>query len=396
MRAPSSRGSRTNPEIRQLSPSASPMQQPVSIRQASRRQELPPPPALYRGARRPQRRRRYGSYCMMTSLPSYQTPETGRPLPSDPCFGSGRTASPCWYPTPPVPGPHPGRYPVTSTSADLYGVPMRCPACGLEADPTAGLCPHCRAPLHMPPGANLPGGAQLPHGAAPWGSHPGGIPAGGPQTWPASGYQSLEPGSGPGIRRHPWIWVVVVLALIFVGAGVTGVVLKVMHKVPHLPGVVASALPSKAGPDGRGQAMAIDALLNASSRSRGQLGPALDQVEKCGDLNAATATLQQVVTERDGQVHQGKDLVVNQLDQGEQLRTLLVQALTSSLQADQSFVAWAKNMGNGCTGKATHDADYTAAQTASAGATTNKQSFVKLWNPIATKYGLPIRSESSF
>jgi hypothetical protein len=258
--------------------------------------------------------------------------------------------------------------------------------------------------LHLPPGANVPGGAQLPHGAPPWGSHPtgypGGLPHGSPdygqQSWPASGYQILEPGSGPGVRRHPWIWVVVILALIFVGAGVTGVVLKVMHKVPHLPGVLASARPSKAGPDGRSQAMAIDALLNASSGSRGQLGPALDQVEKCGNLTAATATLQQVVTERDGQVHQGQGLVVDQLDHGDQLRSLLVQALTYSLQADQSFVAWAKNAANGCTGKATHDADYTAAQTASSGATTSKQSFVQLWNPIATKYGLPTRSESNF
>jgi Predicted membrane protein len=278
---------------------------------------------------------------------------------------------------------------------------MRCPACGLEADPTAGLCPHCRTPLHMPPGTHPPGGAQLSRGTQPGGSHPGGISPGGispggPQSWPASGYQIIEPGSGPGIRRYPWIWVVVVLAVLFVAAGVTGVVLKVWHKVPNLPGVVASARPSPSAKDGRSQAMAIDALLTASSKSRGQLGPALDQVEKCGDLNAATATLQQVVTERDGQVRAGQGLAVDQLDQGEQLRTLLVQALTYSLQADQSFVTWAKNASNGCTGKANHDADYAKAQAASSGATTSKQSFVKLWNPIATKYDLPTRSESSF
>ncbi len=102
-------------------------------------------------------------------------------------------------------------------------------------------------------------------------------------------------------------------------------------------------------------------------------------------------------TERDSQVHQGQSLAVDQLANGDQLRTLLVQALTYSLQADQKFVAWAHNMATaGCTGHATHDADYAAAQAASSGATTSKQSFVKLWNPIATRYGLATRSESGF
>jgi hypothetical protein len=307
---------------------------------------------------------------------------------------------------------------------------MRCPACGLEADPTAGLCRHCRAPLHMPPGVHVPGGPQLPDSphlpggpyvpgsphlpggpyvpgspnlpanAPAWGQV--GLPPGGSdygQSWPASGYQVLEPGSGPGVRRHPWIWVVVVLAVVFAGAAATGVVLKVWHKVPKLPSATTpSSSPSPSlSPDGRSQAMAIDALLSSSSKSRGQLGPALDQVEECGDLNAATATLQQVVTERDDQVRQGQSLAVDQLEHGDQLRTLLVQALTYSRKADQSFVTWAHNAaGTGCTGKATHDADYAAAQAASANATTSKQSFVQLWNPIATKYGLPTRSESSF
>ena len=97
------------------------------------------------------------------------------------------------------------------------------------------------------------------------------------------------------------------------------------------------------------------------------------------------------------QVRRGQSLAVDQLTGGEQLRTLLVQALTHSLQADQKFVAWAQNTTtNGCTGHAAHDSEYAAAQTASSGATTSKQSFVQLWNPIATRYGLSTRSESSF
>src|SRR5262249_36845103 len=152
--------------------------------------------------------------------------------------------------------------------------------------------------------------------------------------WPASGYQILEPGVSPGGSRSPWVWLVGVLAVIFVSAAAVGVILKLVHKVPQH---VASPRASASSADGRDQANAIDALLNASSASRTQLGPALNQVENCGDLKAATATLQQIVTERDSQVRQGQALAVDQLTGGEQLRTLLVQALTFSLQADQKF-----------------------------------------------------------
>jgi hypothetical protein len=221
-----------------------------------------------------------------------------------------------------------------------------------------------------------------PHQAAP------------PGEWPASGYQVLDSGVSPGSRRPPWAWLVAVLAVIFIGAAAAGVILKLTHKLPKLsspPPASASAA------DGRTQANAIEALLNASSASRNQLGPALNQVENCGDLKAATATLEQIVTERDNQVHRGQSLAVDQLTSGDQLRTLLVQALTYSLQADQKFVAWAHTAASaGCTGHASHDADYAAAQAASSGATTSKQSFVKLWNPIATRYGLTTRTESGF
>src|SRR5579885_2750584 len=82
--------------------------------------------------------------------------------------------------------------------------------------------------------------------------------------WPASGpYQILEGGPPPG-RRGPWGWLIAVLAVVVVAAGAAGVILKVVHRIPgHAPGVPASATA-----DGRAQAAAIDALLNASGESR--------------------------------------------------------------------------------------------------------------------------------
>lgn len=212
--------------------------------------------------------------------------------------------------------------------------------------------------------------------------------------WPASGpYQILEGGPPPG-RRPPWAWLVAVLAVIFIGAAAAGVILKLMHKVP---GHAATPPVASAAADGRAQANAINDLLNASAASRTQLGPALNAIETCGDLDAATTTLTQIVGQRDGQVRQGQALAVDGLPGGAQLRTLLVQALTYSLQADQSFAKWlATTKAAGCSGHATHDADYAAAQASSSGATTSKQSFVALWNPIARQYGLPTRTDTGF
>jgi hypothetical protein len=212
--------------------------------------------------------------------------------------------------------------------------------------------------------------------------------------WPTSGpYQILEGGPPPG-RRPPWAWLVVVLAVIFVSAAAAGVILKLVHKVP---GHAAPPAASAPGADGRAQAAAIDALLNASGASRTQLGPALNQVEACGDLDSAATTLAQIVSQRDAQVRQGQALAVDRLENGTQLRTTLVQALTSSLRADQSFVKWLDNTKTaGCTGHATHDADYADAQAASADATLNKQSFVALWNPVAARYALPSRTDTGF
>jgi hypothetical protein len=214
--------------------------------------------------------------------------------------------------------------------------------------------------------------------------------------WPTSGpYQILE-GGPPPHRRPPWAWLVAVLAVIFLGAAAAGVILKLMHKVPGH--VTARPPASQAAPaDPRNEAEAVNALLNASSASRTQLGPALNSVETCGDLDAASSTLQQIVAQRQDQVNQGKGLAVDQLDNGSQLQDALVQALTYSLDADRHFAAWLANTKTtGCTGHAAHDGEWAAAQSASASATNSKVSFVSFWNPLASRYGLPTRTDSGF
>ena len=113
-------------------------------------------------------------------------------------------------------------------------------------------------------------------------------------------------------------------------------------------------------------------------------------------MGAAATLIQQVTTERSDEVNRGNALAVDQLTGGNDLRTALVQALKYSLDADQKFTAWGQAVAQaGCTGHAPHDANYTAAQGSSTSATTSKQQFVALWNPIAATYGLPTRTENT-
>jgi hypothetical protein len=306
---------------------------------------------------------------------------------------------------------------------------MRCPSCGQDADPANALCPHCHAALHIPAAPSSPyaGGPPQynqppprynqppqyeysePQYAPPPTQHYGAQPptsAPPDYGWPSGNYQILEPGAPPERSRSPWIWVVVVIAVLLVGAGAAIAAVKLTAKHTGGTGVGAqppgasttrpAATSGAATADGKAQAQAIDQLLNASSASRQKLGPALTAVDGCGDLNGAVTTLQQVTTERDGQVKQGQGLAVDQLNGGAQLKSALVQALTFSLQADQKFTAWAQAVAAaGCSGHAPHEDNYAAAQAASGSATTNKQQFVALWNPVAATYGLVSRSEST-
>lgn len=337
---------------------------------------------------------------------------------------------------------------------------MRCPNCGQDADPANAYCPYCRAALQLPaapsspyaggspqtwtgqeyqqqppqwgygppeypqqpnygPGYGQPqsyvpqqgyepqGYPTQPYGAPtqPYGTPPpGGMPPGGmpPQDpgW-AGSYQVLDSGPPPERHGRSMMWLAVLVAVLIVLAG-AGVAVWKLAGSKHLPPIAGgtthpgSAPASSAGGDGKAQALAIDQLLNASSASRQKLGPALTAVDGCSNLNGAVSTLQQVTTERQNEVTQGQNLAVDQLSNGKQLQSTLVQALTASWQADQKFTAWAQGVAQaGCTGHAPHDDNYTGAQQSSGAATTAKQQFVALWNPVAQTYGLPARSENT-
>ena len=195
--------------------------------------------------------------------------------------------------------------------------------------------------------------------------------------------------------------------MLLVGGGAAVAAVK-LGKHSHVPAAISSTL--RPGPpshgssgtsgsgaaDAKAEAQAIDQLLTDSSNTRLKLGPALSQVDGCTELGGAATTIKQVTGERTDELKRGQNLAVDRLTGGSDLRGALVQALTYSLQADQKFADWAQAVATaGCSGHAPHDDNYTAAQAASTSATTSKQQFVALWNPLAATYGLQSRSEST-
>ena len=72
----------------------------------------------------------------------------------------------------------------------------------------------------------------------------------------------------------------------------------------------------------------------------------------------------------------------------------MVQSLTSAWQAseqvDEDYASWASSeFANGCVPNSTSNTYYQDADIPNQEATTDKQTFANLWNPIATEYSLP-------
>ncbi|MFI0481854.1 hypothetical protein [Actinomadura sp. 9N215] len=141
------------------------------------------------------------------------------------------------------------------------------------------------------------------------------------------------------------------------------------------------------------QAAAMNAVLNDSVGTRRVLAGALGRAGKCKTLPQAIQGFQTVAQQRQNQLNRTRDLQVDKLAKGEQLRSSLTQALTASLQVDQVLLRWAQQNQSGCRGKPRPSAAQVPGRAAiERRATSAKKRFVVLWNPVAQKTGQPQRS----
>ncbi len=133
-------------------------------------------------------------------------------------------------------------------------------------------------------------------------------------------------------------------------------------------------------------ATALAGLLQQSSSDRSAINDAYNDAYSCGgNLSGDQQTFQQAASNRQYLLNQ-----LASLPNGQALPTQMLSDLTSAWQAslsvDNDYAQWAGDENSsGCT---LQDPGYAAAETPNEQATTDKNAFVNLWNPIAGRYSL--------
>jgi hypothetical protein len=158
------------------------------------------------------------------------------------------------------------------------------------------------------------------------------------------------------------------------------------------PGAVASTVTVMKSPPATPEqaARGLSALLAQSAADRDSIVNAVDGVNQCApDLGQDLRTFQGAAASR-------RDLLsqLGSLPGRSALPAPMMQDLTgawqASAQADQDFARWTQDeAAQGCTPNDQSDPNYQAADGPDNNATADKESFVSLWNPIASSYGLP-------
>jgi hypothetical protein len=137
------------------------------------------------------------------------------------------------------------------------------------------------------------------------------------------------------------------------------------------------------------QGQALTALLSQSSGSRSQVQAATVAIASCGDLVGAQSTLSAAQASRQTLLSQLGQLDLSALPRSARLISSLTNAWQSSATSDGSYAQWASDeQSKGCVPNDTGDPGYQAALAADGQASTAKQQFTSLWNPIATSLGL--------
>jgi hypothetical protein len=304
-----------------------------------------------------------------------------------------------------------------------------CIRCGQQTEPGKSFCTRCGDPVR-PPAAESAG---PPAQQATWTQLPQsqglpqqqGFPP--PQGFPP-GPQGFPPGppgrGGPPRRDGRFRWAVVAgIVLAAVAAGAIVATIVVGSPVKHAgassspstsglpassgqPGAQSTLSPAANGQSASGQpssgpastgpaaeqtaAQHLSQLLTQSISDRSKIVSAFNDVDTCGSGLAGDAqTFQQAATSRQNLLSQ-----LGALPDASALPPQLLQSLTAAWQAsvtaDQDYAGWASDeTAHGCRAHDTADAHYQATIAPNQQATTDKTTFVGLWNPIATKYGLP-------
>jgi len=147
--------------------------------------------------------------------------------------------------------------------------------------------------------------------------------------------------------------------------------------------------PPATAPTEQQAATTLAGLLGNSVSDRSSVNAAYNDALQCGpDLPQDAQAFSSAATARQQLLSQlatmpGRSVLPSQL------LSDLTAAWKVSVQADQDFAAWAQDQASGsCTPDGQADPHFQAADGPDLQATQDKKAFIKLWNPLASKYGL--------
>jgi hypothetical protein len=207
-------------------------------------------------------------------------------------------------------------------------------------------------------------------------------------------------------RPAPALAVLVPLAIIGVVSGLgwlvvqgsdsaapTTVLPAVVSVSPAAGGALETTDPTPSVDAATEQATAVNDLLSESQHVRSSLGDAIDRVRRCD--SSGDADIRQIAETRSSQLASAKDLQVDSLSHGAELKAALVAAFAASYDADSAYLAAAdRYLGAGCVGLIGSDPGFQLGDTTSQTATARKVRFLELWGPIARAHDFPSRSSA--
>jgi len=144
----------------------------------------------------------------------------------------------------------------------------------------------------------------------------------------------------------------------------------------------------------------LGSYLARSASVRSTIQSAIDGVGNCSESPSnGEAILQQAIDTRQGILNDLPALSVSRLPHGTQLVSTLTTTMQDSVAADKDYQSWMKDFassGSPCGSDPSQDPNYAKAVNVSTAATTAKNAFVAIWNPMAPRYGQQVYASTGF
>ncbi|MEU9418905.1 hypothetical protein [Streptomyces sp. NPDC048272] len=276
-------------------------------------------------------------------------------------------------------------------------------------DESAGHTQHM-PPIQEPVLRRQPPRPRTPHGQGPAGPGRPMPPQYQQQQQPHPPQAQYAPPPPPpaGRKVSPVVIAAVITGLVVVGLGV-GALLSDGKAQNTDPGAEPAAPTGTAGGSAaaageapvdpaRPQAVQLDKLLAESNDSRAAVIKAVEDIKGCANLGQAADDLRAAALQREQLVTKLQDLKLDKLPNHVKLAASLTKAWQASAEADNSYAAWAddvgRDKGNCKDGKAKTTPNAGKGNASSGEATKAKQSAASMWNSIAGKYELTKRDKS--